>query len=36
MYFKIILLQNKLFLIAFENYAVSMENIFHILIFVQK
>ena len=36
MYFKIILLQNKLFLIAFENYAVSMKNIFHILIFVQK
>ena len=31
-YFKIILLQNKLFLIAFENYAVSMKNIFHILI----
>ena len=28
MYFKIILLQNKLFLIAFENYAVSMKNIF--------
>ena len=36
MYFKIILLQNKLFLIAYWNYIVSMKNIFHILIFVQK